>query len=814
MEIKDGNLIISLDHIAKGLKIVFKDADERFFISADYIRHNEAEYQFTEGAFYSYELFEEIDAGKNKTDWEVDMSQGLKGVFKPFSKSDTTEGIFAPNTFVGTLKVPLMKEDQKAHFQIEVHSSKIDYRDKDNLQNKLGQYRSEYQLMLEEIVEHCMDLIMQYNVPIEQTYESGIEQISEKELYQRFIFVRSLFKNQDFEEAVQKIISNPATKWETEIEERDVRSIRRFTSKNIRQLVSGNNRMNLPRQIGELTSIPNKISSSRKIESVDTAENRFIKHIISSFQEFCQSIHAKLEKAKLSTESAEVKTISQRLDNLLNQPFFKEINRPETLKINSPVLQRRSGYRELLRAWLRFHVTAQLSWKFEKDEDNLFTGGKKDIASLYEYWVFFVLLNTLLEKFGDHSSKNTKDWIEALIVSDKYGLGLTLQEGKTRAFEFEYTQGKRPLMLKFYYNRSFPGGRKYAENKSAGSYSKSFRPDYTLSVWPLNLEQNKAEETESIVHIHFDAKYKVDFSYFKEDNPTAYELSQLENTEQLEPEEIAAAIVTGIRENEERQGIYKNVDLYKMHAYKDAIRRSGGAYILYPGTSQEGDPFRGFHEILPGVGAFSLRPNNEGQASENIKQFIDKIIANLEDVLSQREEMAKSIYKVYAEIPSPIKDSGIDQLCREMQITANHKDIQVLVGYYKNSDHLNWIENNLKYNIRFGEKYQVSGPMLSVKFLVLYGDGGFHQTHIYELDPQSGIIIAKNELKTIGKTSYPGKPSHDFYYLYQLKRKIQLDDFIFNGESEIVKKKLSELKTASLPFTISLSELSKIRISR
>ena len=265
MESRDGNLIISLDHIAKGLKIVFKDSDERFFISADYIRHNEAEYQFTEGAFYSYELFEEIDAVKNKTEWELDLSQGLKGVFKPFSKSDTTEGIFAPNTFVGTLKVPLMKEDQKAHFQIEVHSSKIDYRDKDNLQNKLGQYRSEYQLMLEEIVEHCMDLIMQYNVPIEQTYESGIEQISDKELYQRFIFVRSLFKNQEFEEAVQKIISNPATKWETEIEERDVRSIRRFTSKNIRQLVSGNNRMNLPRQIGELTSIPNKISSIRKI---------------------------------------------------------------------------------------------------------------------------------------------------------------------------------------------------------------------------------------------------------------------------------------------------------------------------------------------------------------------------------------------------------------------------------------------------------------------------------------------------------------------------------------------------------------------
>ena len=142
-----------------------------------------------------------------------------------------------------------------------MQSSKIDYRDKENLQNKLGQFRSEYQLMLEEIVEHSMDLIMQYNVPIEQTYESGVKQISDKEIYQRFIFVRSLFKNQEFEEAVQKIISNPATKWETELESRDVRSVRRFSPKNIRELVSGANRMKLSSPISNLTSLPVKISS-------------------------------------------------------------------------------------------------------------------------------------------------------------------------------------------------------------------------------------------------------------------------------------------------------------------------------------------------------------------------------------------------------------------------------------------------------------------------------------------------------------------------------------------------------------------------
>jgi len=166
----------------------------------------------------------------------------------------------------------------------------------------------------------------------------------------------------------------------------------------------------------------------------------------------------------------------------LNQPFFKEINRPNSLKINSPVLQRRSGYRELLRAWLRFHLTAQLSWKFDNNEDNLFTGGKKDIASLYEYWVFFVLFRILTEKYGNYAQKSPDKWLEGLIVPDKYGLGLTLQEGKTRAFEFTYNDGKRPLIIKFYYNRPFPGNRTYPDNKGFGSYSKSFRPDYTLSI--------------------------------------------------------------------------------------------------------------------------------------------------------------------------------------------------------------------------------------------------------------------------------------------------------------------------------------------
>jgi predicted component of viral defense system (DUF524 family) len=805
MEIKDGSLIIPLDQISPGLKMTFKDADKRFMVSPDFLLNNEAQYQFTEGVYYAYELFEQKGNDKTKTEWSLDLSHGLKGVFRPFSNGDSTEGMFVPNTFVGTMNIPLKKSNQKAHLQIEVHSSKIDYRDRENLQNKLGQFRSEYQLMLEEIVEHSMDLIMQYNIPVEQTYESGTEQISDKELYQRFIFVRSLFKNQEFEEAVQKIISHPATKWSIKLEHQDVRSIRRFTSKNIRELVSGPNRMNLTKSIADLTSIPTRISSNQKVESIDTPENRFIKYILTSFQDFCVAILAKLNNAKLTQEAAEVQSFTHRLDNLLNQPFFREINRPTSLKLNSPVLQRRSGYRELLRAWLRFHVTAQLSWKFDNDQDNLFTGGKKDIASLYEYWVFFVLFRTLTEKFGEYSKKSPKEWLEGLIVSDEHGLGLTLQEGKTRAFEFAYTNGKRPLTIKFYYNRFFRGrgNRKYVENPGSGSYSKSLKPDYSLSIWPSELTQTKAEENGSIVHIHFDAKYKVDYSFFKGDKP-----NDVATPNTAEEDELNKEIETV--EKEERRGFYKDVDLYKMHTYKDAIRRSGGAYILYPGTSNEDEPFRGFHEIIPGVGAFSVRPNNEGAASENIKRFIDKVIENLEDVLSQRERMARSAHKVYANTYSSL-DPQLDTLLRQLDSNEIPDETQVLVGYCKGEKHKNWISGdpkNMRYNIRFGNGYDVNGKMAAARYLVLYSDKDFLHQEIYTVKPYSAKIYTKDEMK---KLQYKN-PSHPLYLVFELAEKIELGGtYHFDKLSPNISSKLVELKSNYRPFTLNLLELVQVR---
>ena len=87
------------------------------------------------------------------------------------------------------------------------------------------------------------------------------------------------------------------------------------------------------------------------------------------------------------------------------------------------------------------------------------------------------------------------------------------------------------------------------------------RPDYTLTIWPEGMKEN-AEEQELITHLHFDAKYRIE---------TAKEI-------------FKDKVISGNQEDNDElkpvHGSYKRDDILKMHAYKDAIRRSRGICTL------------------------------------------------------------------------------------------------------------------------------------------------------------------------------------------------------------------------------------------
>lgn len=768
---------IELSHIKQGLVLEIKgDANTLFEISdEDVMRYGEAKIQLIEGCTYEYQFSEEDICFKEES---------KKNAIVSYSKFGKHKGSINPNIYVGTHSLEI--NNSSILLPIEVRSVKSDY-------------RSDYRYMLENITERCTDLIMQIDSPINQHFETDFNKNPET-LYQRFSFVKSLIDSLEFEEAIQKIVSNPSTKWEEEHEEKDIRSIRRFNQKNIKQLVTKSNRMEissdhfLNKSYG-LTSIPTKIDSTRKTESIDTAENRFIKHALEEFLFFCENCELKFEK--YSTAKFESGLLATKISTLLNQSFFKQISRPTSLKLNSPVLQRKSGYREVLNAWLKFDLAAKLIWH---GGDNVYDAGKKDIATLYEYWLFFTLLDLFKEVFEIEPKS-----IAELIQYDKGQLSLNLKQGTAIAMKGVYKSPSRNLNIQFSYNRSFGGGKTFP---NSGSYTTTLRPDYTLSIWPEEITEAKdAERTELITHIHFDAKYKVKNFYELISKSKNEELTEEENIELIKEEA-----------EEVKKGTFKNQDLLKMHAYKDAIRRTGGAYVLYPGEGKD-EPFRGFHELIPGLGAFVIKPNKEDKDKEHLKTFIRKVIANFIDRASQREYTAVKIYDIHKDEKD---DSNIlnEPMPEYLDLAKNEKLIPdetfVLIGYCKNNLNIDWYKKEGKYNFRMDDdkgSLSLENNVVNAKYLLLRESGKETANRVFKIKSKGPKVYKGTSL--IG---YKTSDLKDYYLVIEIENEESND---FNGVSfnfkdlekyKEIKAKNNPVTAAGIPFAVTLTELMKEKV--
>ncbi len=86
-----------------------------------------------------------------------------------------------------------------------------------------------------------------------------------------------------------------------------------------------------------------------------------------------------------------------------------------------------------------------------------------------------------------------------------------------------------------------------------------------------------------------------------------------------------------------------------MHAYRDAVRRTAGAYVLYPGEPGDGQKFQGFHEVLPGLGAFAIRPNKDGnrRGSARWQIFWIEVIEHLANRTTARERELITLAESY-----------------------------------------------------------------------------------------------------------------------------------------------------------------------
>lgn len=284
---------------------------------------------------------------------------------------------------------------------------------------------------------------------------------------------------------------------------------------------------------------------------------------------------------------ADCRALLNEISGSLARPPFRDLGgQLHSLPLGSPVLQRRAGYREVLRAWIQFDVAAQLSWD---GADEVFLAGKRNVAQLYEFWAFFRILEAAELRLGVQREAS-----RSLFRYDTDRLTLRLKSGRAMALSGRWARDGRELQVRVSYNRTFmrrPNPADDAERSfpNAGSWTQAMRPDYTISFWPPDMTEAEAELGDRICHLHFDAKYRVE---------ALTELFGGDGADDAAKENFSVI-----------SGKAKRADLLKMHAYRDAIRRSVSAFVLYPGS--ESRRWRSITEIMPGLGAIALAPGDE-----------------------------------------------------------------------------------------------------------------------------------------------------------------------------------------------------------
>jgi predicted component of viral defense system (DUF524 family) len=715
----------------------------------------EAEVQLLEGIRYEYELSDGFSLGLAQ---HYSSTQNIVVASKLAERGHC--GVLNPGLATGQLPLIVLDAngELKGRASVEVRSRKLSY-------------KNDYQLMLSEITAQCMELLQDLRAPssFNATPDPGKDA---QTIAQRFAFVRALLNSAEFDSALHRIITNPHQIWQVEESMQAISKGFKPSGKLMRQLAHGSRRIDAPHLHSQLSTVPERISVKRAVLITDTPENRFVKFALRTFHQFLTAMREsnKLDAAKDARLLAEIDALNVRLEEALASDVLQRSSEPRILPLSSPTLQRRQGYREVLQAWSNFAMAANLSWK---GGDNVYAAGQRDVATLYEYW----------EKTGDD-------------------LGLKLKAGKHIALRGQSEQPGRMLEVKFSYNRSFRATR---TPRVPGSWTHDLRPDYTLSLWPMGFTEHEAELQELMVHVHFDAKYRLEQVaelLAKQGDDGAESIDDDALNESLNAEKL-----------EESRGTYKRADLLKMHAYRDAIRRSQGAYVIYPGDNEASKRLTGFHEVLPGLGAFALRP---GAGTTELEKFLHDVVAHVADRSSAREQQSFHTFRSneieatnivserrvpYRVLPEKMEGGVVRH--------APPRETFVLVGWVKSAAHLNWIKETGKYNFRMGSAagaLRLSHQVVGATYLLLHGADnkaipGLFRIKNIELGPR---VHTADELKDMG---YPSNPTQATYLIYEVEQSEHFDRFDWDYATLPNKP---ETAAQGHPFATNLHELLQI----
>lgn len=309
--------------------------------------------------------------------------------------------------------------------------------------------------------------------------------------------------------------------------------------------------------------------------TVNTRENRFVKYTLHVLGKKFREIFGELSNLPTVMDAEERKMLEGYLitfKRMETSSFFRKVGEFEGFRQESGILQQRTGYAQIYKAWLMLKNSLDLV----EGQTNI---GTKQIWELYEIWCFLVM-KRLIAKVLD------LDWNKSEHVREDKSkmLNTIVKSEMTHVIEFDNVKNGDLVRLEYQhtYNR---------RTKEFTTSTTEQRPDIVVTI--------KKKDGFVLTYL-YDAKYRV------QDDAKDGELDE--------------GVTVDVAD-------YPLPDaINQMHRYRDAIYYSMktdvrpsakeiiGGYILFPGRV-EGDEIynRYFYKSIKNVniGAFPLLPSTD-----------------------------------------------------------------------------------------------------------------------------------------------------------------------------------------------------------
>ncbi len=405
---------------------------------------------------------------------------------------------------------------------------------------------AEFNRMLEKITKRAAALPFTASAASALPYLRDAEGV-EDVLYHAFVYLRHAVSTDASREAailpaLAGIVRRPHRQLRREGRVVPIELARRVDPPALIDLAAGRRPMRRARKQGPLSSclrghLPLEVEESIVCHTLDTPENRFVK----AFLERCLLIVQRMRE-RSSDLQAEARARLQRdcdaVDRALaparRASMWADVGVMTHFPAASPVLHGRSSYRTVFDTWRRLHLGSRLPLKPRQAQRFLEV---KDIALLYELWCCFGLVDAVTAAKGEEKPCEVdRPERTDFQASVPYDWQARWTDGTTVTYNPRFSRSKRDQVRR--------------------SYSVPLRPDLALEV-PTGKNRG--------LHL-FDAKFRLD---------------RLDDLAPAKDDRKAEAKI----EEQERRSRFKRADLYKMHAYRDAIPRARSAWVLYPGTA-------------------------------------------------------------------------------------------------------------------------------------------------------------------------------------------------------------------------------------